>query len=269
MKAILKSFGLAATIAFSLSASVASGQFGSGQPPTFRSGEEAAAWAQAQLDVDARSQDVDRRDRLFAVVSAFRTARTWKDASATLQADAALGEAEAFLRLQAPKNALRAIDAVPRDTMQSSGRMARAKERAGEIGELLGSGANAHDTYEEGLRWAKDDPDSGWRTLLLYRSGVLAMALGHNERAAQRLEEVAPLLDMASLRGVAVRAALARCYAKLEDSARADAWATQAQRGLQRLTSAGIAGMPPTYVKEPTESDLLKHIAETNGMRKQ
>jgi tetratricopeptide (TPR) repeat protein len=268
MRIDMKSIGLAATIAFSLSASVAAGQLGPVQTPTFRSAEEAAAWAQGQLDADARSGNDSRQQRLFAVVSAFRRARTWKDVSATLQADAALGEAEAFLRLQSPKSALQAIDAVPRDTMLSSGRMARAKERAGEIGEMLGSAANAHETYEDGLRWAKDDTDPSWRTLLLYRSGVLGMALGLNEIAAQRLEEVAPFIETASLRGVAVRAALARCYARLSDFDRADVWATQAQRSLTRLTGDGGTGMPRTYVAEPTENQITKHIEETTAMRR-
>lgn len=228
------------------------------QTPDFRSATEAYEWAQQRL---AKGAD---QESLLAATLAFSKARAWPDAPAQLRADAALGEADTYLRLKAPKNAMRALDSVPHDVIARSGRVARVKERAGEAAELMGYRDSALATYEEGLRAPEAEP--AWRSLLLYRSGMAAHGLGQHAKAAARLEEAAEKLGDTSPRGVAARAALARSYAKLEDGARATAWATASQRALGRLTQTATNEGPATFVTEPTKDQLEKHLAETASL---
>lgn len=225
--------------------------------PGFRSASEAYEWAQQRLTQGAAQED------LLLAGAAFAKARSWGDATPQLRADAALGEAGVYLRLRAPKNAMKALDSVPHGVVAESGRVARVRERAGEAAELMGYRESALATYEEGLRAAETDP--AWRALLLYRSGVAAHGLGRHERAAARLEEAVEGLDETTLRGVAARAALARSYAKLDDDPRASVWVTAAERGLARMATT-TTDQPATFVAEPSKDDLARHLADTASL---
>lgn len=230
--------------------------------PDFGSPEKAAAWGKARL-ADAEESGDDRNERrlLMQAVSALKIARDWEGVAVETRVDAAAAAAEAFLRLSAPRNVVVLAARIAEEDVTGSAAGAALWERVGEAKEMLGSQRDALSSYEKGL---KASPGAEWKSLLLYRAGLVAVTIGSLEKGAAYLEEAATMIPETNRRTSVVRLLLGQAYSGLKDRSRAEAWLTRASRSLDSRAKGGrvdVTGLR-TFVHEPADDVLRAKIAE-------
>lgn len=225
--------------------------------PTFRSASDALAWGQERLQEAQGGSSRSLKSDLLNAAAAFREARMWKGAGPSLRRDAVIGEAEAFLQLSAPKNALMAIDSLPR--ADQGVRAALLVERAGEAGEMMGSRSSALAAYDRALRLANVPAE---RSLATFRAGVVAFHEGRMLLAVSRLEEVASGGSKNAGRTRAAIAFLAESYARMKDHGRAEAWLSAGKSALGMARQASSTELR-SFLPEPSDAEIAALLAKT------
>ncbi len=229
------------------------------ETPVFRTAQGALAWAEGQL-TRADAKGAGTFEDLLPTLAAYMKASGLPGASDSVRVEATIKQAEIFLRLSAPENALDTMGSLPHDIANASGRMTEIHERTAEAAEMLNHKDSPLSTYRLAVDSAKT-PE--WKALALYRAGLVASNTGRDQLAATLLEEAIESLPDDTTEGILSRSVLARTYLAT-DRARAQAWSSAAKAAIGRAGRKSV--LPRTFISQPTAAQVATFVDETERL---
>lgn len=240
----------------------------------FETAADCVRWAPGAL---ARARTLEGREQDHALLSIALTVRkaqlseSRKDLTTADEIALAMTGGEAALLVPAPSTALQCFHSLIRVGFAfPPGALALYRERMAEAQEMTSAPGTSLAAYARAL---SAEPEPPLRALILIRAAHQARDQGlyqtgqesdPDARVAAYLEQVIRLLPPDTFAGAHALAGLARAYAK-KDPERARHFLGRAREALtsRNLKTWEEAGLPETFIAQPTRAQIEEFVADT------